>query len=103
MENVVEVTGLGLDYGSTVAVDDVSFTVSRGEDFGLLGTNGAGKTTTLDVIEGYRPPTRGTVRVFGADPFTQRDRIAHRVGIMLQDAGFFDTLTVAQTVEAWRR
>ncbi|GAA3535270.1 ABC transporter ATP-binding protein [Amycolatopsis ultiminotia] len=69
----------------------------------MLGTNGAGKTSTMDVLEGFRRPGGGSARVFGVDPFADRERIAHRMGIMLQEAGFFDDLTVTETVRAWRR
>ncbi|MGW7532112.1 ABC transporter ATP-binding protein [Amycolatopsis sp. NPDC054798] len=102
-ETVVEVDGLRIDYGSFVAVHELSFTVRAGEVFGLLGTNGAGKTSTMDVLEGYRRPTAGSVRVFGVDPAEQREKIAPRVGIMLQEAGFFDDLTVVESIRAWRR
>lgn len=100
---VIECRGLTVEYGAVVAVDQVDLEVNRGEVFGLLGTNGAGKTTTLDVLEGYRSPTAGIARVFGLDPVAARDALAPRLGIMLQDAGFFETLTVAQTVKAWSR
>ena len=102
-DTVIEVNDLRVDYGTTTAVDGTSFTVRRGEVFALLGTNGAGKTTTLDVLEGYREATAGAASVFGVDPLRNRDQLAPRIGIMLQDAGFFETLTVRQTVTAWRR
>jgi ABC-2 type transport system ATP-binding protein len=102
-ETVVSVSGLVVEYGRTRAVDGISFEVRRGEVFGLLGTNGAGKTTTLDVLEGLRPATAGSVRLLGADPLVDHDRISPRIGIMLQDAGFFEELTVAQTIRSWRR
>ncbi|MFF9852912.1 ABC transporter ATP-binding protein [Streptomyces litmocidini] len=102
-EPVIQVADLRLDYGAKTAVAGISFEVRRGEVVALLGTNGAGKTTTLDVLEGYLRPTSGTVAVFGHDPATHRARIAPRVGIMLQEGGFFGELTVAETVRAWRR
>jgi ABC-2 type transport system ATP-binding protein len=100
---VVEANNLRQRYGDFTAVDGISFRIERGQVFALLGTNGAGKTTTMDLLAGFRSPTGGTVRVFGVDPRAQHRRIATRVGIVLQEAGFFDGLTVRETIEAWRR
>lgn len=83
------------------AVRGVSFSVRRGELYALLGTNGAGKTSTLEVIEGLAPPTSGTVRVFGHDPFRARRAVHPRIGIMLQEGGFPADLTVTETVRMW--
>jgi ABC-type cobalamin/Fe3+-siderophores transport system ATPase subunit len=65
---VIEVEHLHKQYRGQVAVDDLSFTVERGEIFGVLGPNGAGKTTVVEVIEGLRTPDGGTVRVLGLSP-----------------------------------
>jgi ABC-2 type transport system ATP-binding protein len=97
----IEVDGLRQSYGDFEAVRGVSFTVARGELFALLGTNGAGKTTTMEVLEGYRAATAGGVRVLGLDPRRDRRSLRPRVGIMLQEGGFLDDLTVAETVDAW--
>ncbi|MEV8637082.1 ABC transporter ATP-binding protein [Streptosporangium sp. NPDC051023] len=102
LENVIEVGGLRQKYGDFEAVRGVSFTVGKGEIFALLGTNGAGKTTTMEVLEGFTPATDGTVRVLGLDPVGQRRELRPRVGIMLQEGGFFGDLTVAETVDLWR-
>lgn len=96
-ERVVEVDRLGVRYGDFVAVRDLSFHVERGELYALLGTNGAGKTSALEVIEGHRRPSSGTVRVFGRSPADRR-RARPRMGIMLQESGFAGDLTVVQTV-----
>ncbi|HUY99062.1 MAG TPA: ATP-binding cassette domain-containing protein, partial [Thermomicrobiaceae bacterium] len=64
---VVTVDHLRKAYGSTVAVDDVSFTIAAGEIFGIIGPNGAGKTTTVECIAGLRVPDAGTIRVLGLD------------------------------------
>ncbi|MEU6236474.1 ABC transporter ATP-binding protein [Kitasatospora sp. NPDC047058] len=101
-ELAVEVRGLRRNHGDYEAVRGVSFTVARGELFALLGTNGAGKTTTLEVLEGYRPPSAGTVRVLGLDPYTEGAAVRRRTGVMLQEGGFFRELTVRETVDAWR-
>lgn len=100
---VVEVQNLVQRFGDYTAVDGISFEITRGEVFGLLGTNGAGKTTTMDALCGFRAPTAGTVKVFDLDPATHRDKIKSRSGVVLQEAGFFEWLTVAETINAWRR
>ncbi|MEV7022450.1 ABC transporter ATP-binding protein [Kitasatospora sp. NPDC093558] len=102
-ESAIRVADLRVDYGAKTAVAGISFDVRPGEVVALLGTNGAGKTTTMDVLEGYLRPASGSVTVLGHDPFTERARIAPQIGIMLQEAGFFGELTVAETVRAWRR
>jgi ABC-2 type transport system ATP-binding protein len=94
---VIDVEGLDVRYGDFVAVEDVSFRVDRGELYALLGTNGAGKTSTLEVIEGHRRGSSGTVRVFGTSPADRR-AVRPRTGIMLQESGFADDLSVAETV-----
>ena len=64
----IEVVDLEKHYGTTQAVDGLSLTVASGEVFGILGPNGAGKTTTVEILEGYRSPDGGRVRVLGLDP-----------------------------------
>ena len=65
---VIDVDVCTVTYGDFAAVRDLSFEVHRGELYALLGTNGAGKTSTLEVVEGHRRATSGTVRIFGASP-----------------------------------
>ena len=87
----IEVTGLTKRYGTRVAVDSVSLAVRPGEVVALLGPNGAGKTTTVEIIEGYRSPDGGTVRLLGKDPRTDGRAgraLRARVGLMLQGGGF---------------
>jgi ABC-2 type transport system ATP-binding protein len=100
--NAIEVSQLRYSYGEHPAVDGVDFTVAEGEVFALLGTNGAGKTTTLEIIDGFRAPAGGTVRVLGRDPFRSRAALASSVGVMLQESGFIGELTVAETVALWQ-
>ncbi|MFP5321286.1 MAG: ABC transporter ATP-binding protein [Acidimicrobiia bacterium] len=83
----VAVDGLVVRHGDLVAVDDVSFTAEAGEVLALLGPNGAGKTSTVEVLEGYRRPDAGTVRVLGHDPVGERAAVVDRIGVMLQDGG----------------
>jgi ABC-2 type transport system ATP-binding protein len=94
---VIDVEGLTVTYGDFTAVRDLSFHVQRGELYALLGTNGAGKTSTLEVVEGHRRATSGSVRIFGESP---RDRraVRPRTGIMLQESGFSPDLTVGESV-----
>ncbi|MER7115771.1 ABC transporter ATP-binding protein [Saccharomonospora azurea] len=98
---VVAAEGLRCAYGDFVAVRDVEFSVRQGEMFALLGTNGAGKTTTMETLEGHRPPTSGTVRVLGRDPYRDRAFVHARCGIMLQSGGFAGDLTVRETARMW--
>lgn len=79
-------------YGATVAVNDLSFTVDTGEIFALLGPNGAGKTTTVEILEGYRVPDRGSVRVLGFEPHRDGAQLKPRIGVMLQQDGLYQTL-----------
>ncbi|MFC4535341.1 ABC transporter ATP-binding protein [Sphaerisporangium dianthi] len=99
---MIEVLGLHKRYGNFTAVDGVSFEVSEGEVFALLGTNGAGKTTTIEILEGYLRPSGGTVRVFGRDP-ADRGALRSRIGLVLQESGLFGDLSAAETVTAWAR
>ncbi|MEO3827841.1 ABC transporter ATP-binding protein [Actinomadura sp. B10D3] len=94
---VIEVRDLDLNE----AVRSVSFTVAQGEVYALLGRYGSGKTTLLEMLAGLRRPTGGTVRLRGADPYTDRD--AARAGAVWHDGGLFPGLTVAEVVGTWRR
>jgi ABC-2 type transport system ATP-binding protein len=88
----IVVAGLGKRYGSLRAVDGLTFDVRRGEVFGLLGPNGAGKTTTVEVLEGYRRPDDGSVRVLGLDPWSDGAALRPRIGVMLQEGGLHPAL-----------
>jgi ABC-2 type transport system ATP-binding protein len=75
-----------------VAVADLDFEVATGEVFGLLGPNGAGKTTTVEILEGYRRPDAGEVRVLGLDPVADGAALRPRIGVMLQEGGLYPGL-----------
>jgi ABC-2 type transport system ATP-binding protein len=100
--DAIAVTGLRHAYGDVVAVDGIDFSVAEGEVFALLGTNGAGKTTTLEVLEGFRRPAAGTVRVLGRDPYAERTALAPSVGVLPQESGLIGELTVAETMTLWQ-
>jgi ABC-2 type transport system ATP-binding protein len=85
----VVVTGLAKRYDGRTVVDDLSFAVERGEVFALLGPNGAGKTTTIEIIEGYRRPDDGNVRVLDLDPVRDGTALRARMGLMLQAGGVY--------------
>ena len=85
--HAIEVVGLEKHYGAVRAVDDLSLRVDTGEVFGILGPNGAGKTTTVEILEGYRAPDRGTVRVLGLDPIVDGAQMRPQIGVMLQEGG----------------
>src|SRR6202043_3479408 len=86
MRPVIQVSAIRKTYGSTVAVDEISFEVNDGEIFGLIGPNGAGKTTTMECIEGLRTPDRGVISVLGLDPFNDVYKLQERIGVQLQQA-----------------
>ena len=98
---VVVARGLTKHYGEIKAVDGVSFEVQQGEVFALLGPNGAGKTTTVELLEGVRLPTGGTVRVLGTDltdPRAARE-VRRRIGVLPQEFNTFARLTVRENLE----
>jgi ABC-2 type transport system ATP-binding protein len=83
----IEVDGIRKLYGGRPAVDGVTFDVEAGEIFCILGPNGAGKTTTIEIVEGYRRPDEGSVRVLGMQPGASA--LKSRIGVMLQDGGLY--------------
>jgi ABC-2 type transport system ATP-binding protein len=101
MHSVIQVSGVRKTYGSTVAVDEVSFEVNDGEIFGLIGPNGAGKTTTMECIEGLRTPDRGTISVLGLDPFRQVYKLQNRIGVQLQQAQLQKRIKVWEAIDLW--
>ena len=98
MTAAIAIEGLTKRYGDTVAVDGISLEVQPGEVFALLGPNGAGKTTTVEILEGYRVPDQGTVRVLGRDPADADPAWKDRIGIVLQQSGIEKELTVREAL-----
>ena len=95
-EAAIVVDSICKNYGANRVVDELTFTVHRGEVFALLGPNGAGKTTTIETLEGYRSPDRGRVRVLGLDPLRQGSELKPRVGVMLQQDGLYQALNARE-------
>ena len=98
----ITVQGLRKSYDRFEAVRGVSFDVADGEVFCLLGPNGAGKTTTVEILEGYRPASEGLVQVMGLDPRSAGPALYERVGIVLQECGVQDDLSVAELLTMYR-
>ncbi|MFH0830829.1 MAG: ABC transporter ATP-binding protein [Parcubacteria group bacterium] len=96
---VISVRDLEKSFGAVRAVAGLSFEVQRGEIFGLLGPNGAGKTTVLEIVEGLKKATSGTVRVLGLEPDRQAEAVKQRIGIQLQSAAYFEELTLTELLD----
>lgn len=97
--NMVEVTDLKKRYGTNTAVDGVSFTVKKGEIFGILGPNGAGKTTTLEMIETLRTIDSGTAKINGIDVAKDPQAIKYLIGVQPQSPAFQDKTKLCEIVE----
>lgn len=97
-DNVIEVSHLVKAFGSFRAVDDISFTVHRGEIFGFLGANGAGKTTAMHILTGLNQPTEGCGRVAGCDICTEFEQIKKHIGYMSQKFSLYDDLTIRENI-----
>jgi ABC-2 type transport system ATP-binding protein len=97
----IEVEGLRKAYDGREAVRGIDFQVRRGEVFGLLGPNGAGKTTTVEILEGHRERTAGSVSVLGHDPGERPAALRERVGVVLQSCGTYPHLSVRETLAHW--
>lgn len=97
-ENVIEVEHLVKAFGSFHAVDDISFTVRKGEIFGFLGANGAGKTTAMRMLTGLSQPTDGNGKVAGFDIRTEYEQIKKHIGYMSQKFSLYEDLTVAENI-----
>ncbi|ADE12737.1 ATP-binding cassette domain-containing protein [Sideroxydans lithotrophicus] len=96
---VIEVSNLQRTFGSFYAVNNISFTVQRGEVFGLLGANGAGKSTTFRMLCGLLPPSSGTLRVAGADLRHAAAAARARIGYMSQKFSLYGNLSVAENLQ----
>jgi ABC-2 type transport system ATP-binding protein len=98
-EPMITVDNLVKSYGNFVAVNHVSFSIQKGEIFGIIGPNGAGKTTTVECISGLRVPDSGNIWVDGLSPQKDRDQIREFVGVQLQQSAMPPRLKVGEAVE----
>ncbi len=99
---VLAVEGLTKRYGLLTAVDAISFTMAKGETFGILGPNGAGKTTTLEMIEGLSKPDEGRITFLGLDATREKRKVQERTGVQLQSQALWPELTVEETLRAFQ-
>lgn len=96
---VISVKKLKKTYGQKVAVNELSFTVQKGEIFGLLGANGAGKSTTVECILGTKEYDGGEVTVFGKNPREDRKGLFNRIGVQFQESNYQDKIKVGEICE----
>ncbi|HEX2026440.1 MAG TPA: ABC transporter ATP-binding protein [Nitriliruptorales bacterium] len=101
MTAAIEVRGLVKHYDTVEAVRGIDLTIEESEVFALLGPNGAGKTTTVEILEGHRRRTDGTVSVLGLDPERGGRDLRERIGIVLQSAGIEPELTVREALRTY--
>jgi len=99
--SVIEVENLVKRYDDVAVVDGLSFTVERGEIFGILGPNGAGKTTTVESIAGLRRPDGGRIEVLGLDPQEDAKEIKERLGVQLQESRLPDRIEVWEALDLY--
>lgn len=99
MSTMVEVKDLKKRYGDKQAVNGISFSVKRGEIFGILGPNGAGKTTTLEMMETLRPIDGGTVTIDGIDVAKNPQQIKYIIGVQPQAPAFQDKTKLTEVIE----
>lgn len=97
--DVITVQHLVKRYGGFVAVNDISFSIRKGEIFGIIGPNGAGKTTTVECISGLRVPDSGSISIFGLSPQKDRNEIRKSVGVQLQESALPPRIKVGEAVD----
>jgi len=99
--SVIEVQNLTKSYGDVHAVRGIDLQIDQGEVFALLGPNGAGKSTTVEILEGHRTKTSGSVSVLGYNPTNRARDFRERIGIVLQETAVEDQLTVAEAIDIY--
>jgi ABC-2 type transport system ATP-binding protein len=99
LENVITVENLSKNFGSVQAVKNISFSVRRGEIFGIIGPNGAGKTTTLEMLEGISKPTEGKVNVLGLVPSQELRELNKRIGVQFQATSIQRKMKVKEALD----
>ena len=98
-EWMIEAVDLSKYYGSFAAIDDVNFTVPRGQICGLLGPNGAGKSTTMKLLTGFLAPTQGHVKIGGSDMETDRILASERIGFLPENGPLYEEMTPSSALK----
>ncbi|MDF2948532.1 MAG: transporter related [Sedimentibacter sp.] len=99
MQDYINVKNLSKSYGKKDVLHDISFSVQRGEAFGLLGVNGAGKTTTIECIEGLRKPNKGEITICGIDVFKNLQSVQKVLGVQLQSTALTEMMTAKEAMQ----
>jgi ABC-2 type transport system ATP-binding protein len=97
--NAIEVTNLSKKFASFVAVNNISFSVTKGEIFGFLGANGAGKTTAIRMLTGLSKPSSGEASVAGFNVYNQSEKIKRNIGYMSQKFSLYEDLTIKENIQ----
>src|SRR5262245_38524655 len=100
---VATLEGVGKSFGATRALDGITFTVDRGEMFGVIGPDGAGKTTLLRLICGLLPPDAGAIRLFGDDPYRTHRVATAAIGYVSQRFSLYGDLSIDENIEFFAR
>ena len=95
-QKTIEIEHLGKVYGSTIAIEDINFSIDAGEIVGFLGPNGAGKTTTMRILAGYLPATTGTAKIAGYDVRSHSMQVRRRIGYLPEIPPLYPNMSVKQ-------
>lgn len=98
-EHIIKATNLTKNFGSFTAVDQITFSVKKGEIFGFLGANGAGKTTAMKMLSGLLKPSSGSATVAGFDVYKEAEKIKKRIGYMSQRFSLYEDLTISENIK----
>jgi ABC-2 type transport system ATP-binding protein len=101
--NAISVKSLEYHYGTTRAVQGISFNVAQGEILGFLGPNGAGKTTTVKVLTGLLPPLKGEALIFGKDITRNTKNIQSRIGVSFEKTNLYEQMTAEENLKFFAR
>lgn len=99
MEETIQVRGLSKSYDARTVIENLNFSITAGEVYGLLGANGAGKSTTIECILGTRKADSGSVRILGLDPRKNRKELFEQVGVQFQETNYPDKIKVKELCE----